>query len=545
MKPKDIVFIVGAGISKGYPSNIPLGKELTEYILQKSCGKSESDCIFNLWGDFSKEISKYDENLNFSIPRLETILGCIQEIDQLTHRRSILYGLKSFGKIPFNENHRILADFLSQGSNIVTTNFDLGIENAYEMNYKKLEYITHDSYSEFSNKDTGSIYHIHGSSRDSIDKLGATVKKVKEGLNQKTKERLDHIIKKCKAVVFLGYSVSDSFDITPYFEDIKFKINKVVFVQHSISNTIKTHPSNLPRLVKNANYFELLFIDTTNYLDNLSREMLLEIDSLKNTESQNQVYDWKAEFAKCWNYSYTKDEMLLNLLGIRFQIGFNTKIIQKIRPDIINEINKLADNNNYNNHILDRYLSEAVRSFDILNEESINKPTDIVTDKVDYIDRQYLLKLNSECKYYYLKYKDTFKEVEKEDLIRIDELITILELYSHYSFKQVQYISYIITSLKYLALFKSRFKKEYTPDICKTELLLSLDISYIEGSIAALTHYSEHCIYLRELSGDSKYDYEINKALSTAYELSKISGYNYHCRIIENLIYNYDFVNLI
>ena len=58
MKPKDIVFIVGAGISKGYPSNIPLGKELTEYILQKSCGKSESDCIFNLWGDFSKEISK-------------------------------------------------------------------------------------------------------------------------------------------------------------------------------------------------------------------------------------------------------------------------------------------------------------------------------------------------------------------------------------------------------------------------------------------------------------------------------------------------------
>ena len=73
-------------------------------------------------------------------------------------------------------------------------------------------------------------------------------------------------------------------------------------------------------------------------------------------------------------------------------------------------------------------------------------------------------------------------------------------------------------------------------NVCIKELVLSLDISFIEGSIAALTHYAEHCINLRKINDDLRYDSQINHALATAYKLSKLAGYYYHCIIIENII---------
>ena len=536
VKPKDILFFVGAGVSKVSPSRVPLGYDLTKFIMQEACGINETECIFNLWKDFSNAITQYDDDLKFSIIRLETVLGCIQEIDQLNKRKSILYGLKSFSNIPYNMNHRILAAFLSQGSNIITTNFDLGIENAYEANYDELKYNTLNGCSEFSCNNSGSIYHIHGCSNDSIEKLGATVKIVKQGFNDKTKALLEKTIKNSKVIVFLGYSVSDSFDITPYFEEIKYSIDQAVFVQHKLPNEKNEYPKNLSRIVKNIKNLNSIIFDTTDYLEKLSKEVL-NIDPKSLTYDNNQVdFDWKEQFVKFWDNQYNSDEKLLNLLGIRFQIGFNTCVLESVRPDIILEIKEYQKRYNHSHNEFDKYFSEALRSFDTLNDEKIIKPKDIISGVEKYIYKDYLIKLTNECKYYYLKYKDVYTKVEQNDLKRINELIRMLELFSQYSFDKVQYISYISASLKYLALFKSRFHMSDVSNVCRKELLLSLDISYIEGSIAALTHYAEHCINLREINGDLRHDSQINQALTTAYKLSKIAGYYYHCIIIESII---------
>lgn len=125
---KDITFLVGAGISKLASSNIPLGFELTKYILEQSCGLEESQCIFKTWENFSNTIQSYNKKLKFSILRLETILGCINGLDNITHQRIILYALKSFKNVPFNHNHLILSHFLKTVLILKRLNFHFSIQ---------------------------------------------------------------------------------------------------------------------------------------------------------------------------------------------------------------------------------------------------------------------------------------------------------------------------------------------------------------------------------------------------------------------------------
>lgn len=541
-KADEILFLVGAGISKMAPSNIPLGYELTKYILEQSCGEKETDCIFKLWDEFSNTISEYNSNYKFPIPRLETILGCIDEIDTIKERKSILFGLKSFSKAPFNLNHKILAELLAEGSNILTTNFDLCIEHAYEKQFGELEYSCYNNFSKYYSKDSGTVYHIHGSSNDSVNVLGATVDKVKQGFDTEEEEILNDLILKSKLIIFLGYSVSDSFDITPYFESLEHNYLNLVFVQHCLKDKEENYPQNLNRLIKKAENYELLKADTTEYLCEIYKTILKR--HIVNDINDELLFDWKASFNKAWNYRYNSDEKLLNLLGVRFQIGFNTIVFKTVRPNIIDDIKELEMYNDNSNTRINMYFSEALRSFDVLKDQRPVKPVKYVCEKVDYINKEYLIDLSRECEYYFRKYKDINEKVLPEDKERICFLLPMLSDYSDYSYKNVQYISYIMASLKYKSLFEGRFFNRYYPATSENELLLALDISYIEGSIAALTHGALQCIYLKLMNSTELYDEKIKRSLETAYKLSNLSGYYYHCVLIENFV-NYYALNSI
>ena len=541
LSAKDILFFVGAGISKNLPSNIPLGDELIKFILDIVCGKDESKVFINTWEEFSDEIKKYDSSLSFPIPRLETILGCIDELDTILSRKSILSGIADWANVPPNNNHYILSKFLNEGSNIITTNFDLGIENAYKNHFGPLKHQTVDGLSIFSNINTGNICHVHGCAIDEIGQLGATIKRVKNGFSEKIETLLRKTINKSKLIIFVGYSISDSFDITPFFQNI-YGTN-ILFIQHTI-NTDSTisFPANLEKIASHSSKLFKIGNNTTDFLKDLSSNILKNKTFLSSVS--NVKFDWTNGFLNKIS-TYNKHDQILNFLSLRYHLGISTDIFIKNRPTILTEITDTYTAINNKNPRIEDYYKQATRSFTQLKADKITYPKLIIQCKEKYINKEHLVILKDECEYFIDKYSDLQLPISKTDYLRMEWLLNLLNDYSLYTFKDVQYISYIIASLKYASAFSALIKKECHPEYAQNELILALDISYIEGTIAALVHLAQHYIISDHISQNSQtHIKQTVNALSTATKLAKISGYLYHIerikRIIESNKFNFD-----
>lgn len=538
---KDILFVVGAGISKPYPSNIPLGNELTKYILDISCGEKISDKILEIWNGFSKEIKQFDNNLDFPLPRLETILGCISEIDLIMGRQSILTGLHSWKNIPYNNNHSFLADFVKRGASIFTTNFDLGIEVAYESKYESMDCEYLGDVSAFSSSDLGVVYHLHGCARDDVQRLGATMRKVKSGFDKDTETILKGIISRSKLIVFLGYSISDSFDITPLFE--KTISNEILFVQHKNADWKNkvTYPSNLYKLFSNCINPKKLKADTTSLLVELSNTILGS--TAEYYQEKRNSFEWKEEFNKCLSSKYNFDDKILNLLCLRYHLGIATDAFKCIEPYIVNTIKRVYSRMDVKHERIDEYYEKAIRSFTNITSTEFKKPRDFDYSKVvKFVNKNYLILLRDECEYFIDKYSDLERTISLVDSEKISNLIKILKIYSGYSYKDVQYISYISACLKYLSALSARTNYMFSLEYSKRELMISIDIAYIEGTIAALVHMAEHKIINNYITSTKNSD-DVRRALNTAYNLAGISGYNYHKVRIKQLINKYNLQN--
>ncbi len=527
-KASDLLFVIGAGASRNHPSNIPLGEELTKFILEKACGESESSVFINTWHLFSTTIREYDENLVFTIPRLETILGCIDEMDNMLERNSILQGITAWANTPPNNNHDCLASFVKNGANIITTNFDLGIENSYTQQYGALNRKIIDGISVFSSEVAGEICHIHGCALDDTNQLGATMKKVKNGFGDSIELLLKAMLKQSKLIIFLGYSVSDSFDITPFFESTE--TTAILFVQHSTGTTVN-YPTNLDKLVALSKHAYRIGANTTDFLKELLA--LLHIPTRYPGNIDN-TFDWKSGFNAL--PPYDKDNQIINFMSLRYHLGISTDIFMANRCNIMNDIENVYNNLNNTNPRIQDYYQQAIRSFSVLKDQKALLPNQIVHEKVDYINKEYLILLRNECEYYVNKYSDTSLIIDENDQTRMEWLLNILIEYSSYTYSNVQYVSYIIASLKYASVFCARLNKGYHPEYSKRELVLALDISYIEGTIAALIHLAQHCLVYGELNDQIEvYKSDAIKALMTAYKLSTSSGYIYHVKRIQLL----------
>lgn len=110
---KDILFLVGSAISYDKPSPLPLGNELTEFVLKRVCGDYKIKKILEMWKVASCQIRNYNSALAFSFPRLETICGCIHGMDKAMKREYFLKGFSSYAKIPYDYNHYILSSLCS------------------------------------------------------------------------------------------------------------------------------------------------------------------------------------------------------------------------------------------------------------------------------------------------------------------------------------------------------------------------------------------------------------------------------------------------
>ncbi|MDD5923862.1 MAG: SIR2 family protein [Clostridia bacterium] len=397
----EFLFLVGSGISCSCPASLPLGNGLTEFVLEESCGKEIADVILNTWNKSKDIIHDYDNSLVFPCPRLETICGCIYELDDILNRESILKGFQSYSKILPNENHQILAALLNNGANIITTNFDLGIENAFAENHGVISAFETNGICGYETSFGSSIFHLHGCSNNEIDKLGTTISKVKSGFSEKAKEVLITLINKATQVIVLGYGAVDTFDIIPLFQDERIKGKHILYVQHSTepqeSKKFKV-PFYWHRMSSNFSSNKFEANDTTIFLKEFTSKNGISITAEK--PMVDNQYDWKEKFKTAWGYQYSEEEKLINFLAIRYQLGFNPRIVESIYPSIIEKIKYISKKSIYNHPRIKDYFAMALKDFDIPKHKTFSKSGDIVKSKTRFVDKQYLICLRDECDYY-------------------------------------------------------------------------------------------------------------------------------------------------
>jgi len=317
---------VGAGISHPSPTNLPLGMKLTEFSLEKTCGEDESHRIFSIWERAKKLINHQKDYSDFGfIPRLESILDVINEVEEKSTNTSFSFmkGFQSFLDAPSNSLHHNLAILLSQGAKIITANFDLCIENAYENLHCGNDKLIPDRFGTLTIfksqkvRNTGEVWHYHGTA-DELSSLGATLKIIKDGLSNNVGIKLSELIAHSKILLFIGYSFSDAFDINPFFDNLPdrfFSDTKAIYYQHRSTNGNTPNTIAPPNIMKHLKCFkesQYDYGDTGDLLINLSG----------NNEVFNGSFDWEDAFIKDANLN-DRDKIrpfmvcrMANFLGI-------------------------------------------------------------------------------------------------------------------------------------------------------------------------------------------------------------------------------------
>ena len=232
--PESSILFVGAGAGIPSPTNLPGGADVSNYLLYHLCeGIPEAfDSYFGtgtpslgaaptpLLSPLNDVAQAYGlDHLVASSIRFETLLYCgwLKVGDRFLDALDCLHlGCP-------NVYHKFAARFLELGGTVITTNFDTHIESALSP-AASVSVIPDwpDSASACS-----TLFKLHGSlsstSRPvSKSMLGATLRRVmappRDG-----QLALRQLIEKAERVVFVGYSFSDHFDITPVLQEVSFR----------------------------------------------------------------------------------------------------------------------------------------------------------------------------------------------------------------------------------------------------------------------------------------------------------------------------------
>ncbi len=217
------IIFCGAGISRD--SGLPIVNQIVPSILSK----------FNL--ELQEIESILDKSNNPKLP-FELFIEILQENSDINDLLSI------YEEGEPNLNHLIVANLIKEGKikTILTTNFDTLLEKALcsKPNCMKqgIDFeVIYDS-SQFQEIDWTEnkirIVKLHGSVEDKKN-MAITIKQI---ASHKNLEHITSVIDFAfskgshKNILFLGYSASDIFDISPIIESL-ISNNEIYFIQHS------------------------------------------------------------------------------------------------------------------------------------------------------------------------------------------------------------------------------------------------------------------------------------------------------------------------
>ncbi len=210
-KISEITFFVGAGISSNPPSSLPLAKDVKLALLESLCKSTPKTCIDQFYDKNKKEIEGLLENI-----LMESIFEIIMR-RMPNNGKFVTQMIKEVfnGKNP-NNNHVFLARLIKTGCYVITTNFDMLIEEAVKRdpacNFNQLRH---------------KIMHVHGSIDDQ-ESIIITLSQVGQGLTKNIEDKLKNALKN-KIVIFIGWSDKD-IDITPIL--FLSEMSQIYWLQH-------------------------------------------------------------------------------------------------------------------------------------------------------------------------------------------------------------------------------------------------------------------------------------------------------------------------
>lgn len=329
-----LIILAGAGISIVAPTKLPSGKILTEYYLESSIEKELSDAIVEQWEKLSEVIYRVN-GLEKSLIRLEFIIGCINEIDIEFGYYPFIAGFKQFVNVDPNINHVYLAELLKSGCEIITPNFDCSIEKVFDKFHTTVRLGV--PVNEVKN---GVIYHYHGIGAQ-YKQLGATIREIKKGLLKEFSNQLKTWFEQGYSIIAVGFSCSDYFDMTPFFETLERETynGTAIFFQHgtAVEKDIKNKINKFYSAFRNK---KILYGDTSTFLSDLSK-CFGTCDYKVN--KYNEV-DWKTEFE--YIRKMEKRENLFYLIKLLNHSGLNlSKAIfeNSNKPKMIQNFNNMNE----------------------------------------------------------------------------------------------------------------------------------------------------------------------------------------------------------
>ncbi|MFW9995829.1 MAG: tetratricopeptide repeat protein [Candidatus Odinarchaeota archaeon] len=243
LKAQNHSFLVGAGISMDFPSNLPSARQIVRVLLESCAPEEEVEGLLTL-EDLRYELlvetiqQFFDEELRF-----------LEYLDLVTEPNVI---------------HLFLANALARGNYVITTNFDYLIERALmkilpEKKHENiLPVITKTDYRQYENpqqilsEKKYPVYKIHGSRSniitgdDTKESLVTTISSLGRdresgetfAIEPHKKPAVNNIMKDHSLIV-LGYSGSDDFDIGPVLKEIPF-LKQLIWVDHQFTDDIVT-----------------------------------------------------------------------------------------------------------------------------------------------------------------------------------------------------------------------------------------------------------------------------------------------------------------
>lgn len=446
-----LILLVGAGVSIKPPTKLPSGQALTQYYLESCIGSEVTSEIMKSWERINEVIYKSN---GFEIPlvRLEFIIGCINDVDIEFNYFPFIAGFQQFVNVNSNENHIYLKRLKNKGCEIITPNFDCAIEKLYG-NFRYTTVLGVPSTQIRNNI----IYHYHGIGTQ-YEQLGATISKIKQGVNIEFGKQIKNWFEKGYSIISVGFSCSDYFDMTPFFESLPNDTYEgtAIFFQHgdTVDEEIKNKISKFYGAFKNR---KIIYGDTTAFLEDLNRYAGGR-SCIKNKKTV-QV-DWKVEFEHIKNCRREKLFYLIKLLnhcGLTLSDDF---FRQAKKSELINRFDSMGQ--------LLEYAMEELKDFEI-KEYLVgfhDRSKSIFSDIIDLCIR---INYSSEN---FCKIESGFNEVTQSSGVRKEEkAIKYNELIEHIRSCDLDPKNFITI---YVYAFK-RLSKERIINILKNNTIITCD----------------------------------------------------------------------
>lgn len=525
--PKDKWLIwVGAGISYLSPTNLPLGIPLTRFVLNKNCNPQVSSNLETIWNRSNYICGDKSNPQPFGIsPRLETLLGVIDNSESYSTGIDYRFmsGFTAFDNAPINLNHQCLAQLLSDGATIITTNFDTCIQSAFSSHvrpgtYMKETQIDHTYRFDCDENDVGSIWHIHGVARDVIG-LGATISAVKRGLPVRfTQELQRHLSDGC-LLLFFGYSASDSFDVNLFFSRLmerQFINSCAIFFQHGSTQI----PLNADILLRPfGNKFKEC-VDTN--------KKLIDLSGNSNELRKDLEFDWNDSFLAKSDLDSSKEMIgyitcrLARELGLSYKkldtkayqlaiqnkdyfdqwefhrtLASNCRMIGKSKKELMHD-NLAGDFNLLGYNYAHGDFGDAsnnAKKIEVIREEA--------QDLEAELDWDTYTSMSAHCRPIINKYLVNLMltKIDKSDIKHIEELLELVTILGDRSLKHVVNLNQVATAWRFATLFRAMLHGIDDVETEKNILSLYGEASSIQGYVSSYRDFAIKRILLNKLYG--------------------------------------------